>query len=339
MKTFIKKITLLTLLSISIIIVICLIWDPFKVFRKYEDYYSNSITDSNKEFVSYMTFKSKPDRWNINSVIIGSSRSQAFKIRDWIEILNKNNYHNINGFHFDGYAMGLYRIQNLIYYIDNNVKNLKNILLIVDNSTFKEVENPSDVLHMQPPEISNESSILFYYNVIKSSLSKDFLIDNIEYAITHKYKPRMARSLIKLKYDCHLDKNTGDVFYGYDKEIEEDSVKYYSNLVAKGIFYKRDGNKMYKSVIKKEQIKLLDNIKNLVQRKSINIKIVISPLYDNYAFNINDKKILYQMFGDSNVFDFSANKNFTGNIGNYYEVSHYRPSVAREIMKIVYTPK
>jgi hypothetical protein len=45
------------------------------------------------------------------------------------------------------------------------------------------------------------------------------------------------------------------------------------------------------------------------------------------------------IFGTERVFDFSGVNEFTTDFRNYYEESHYRPQVAREILKRIYEHK
>ena len=63
---------------------------------------------------------------------------------------------------------------------------------------------------------------------------------------------------------------------------------------------------------------------------------MISPLYNKMKLHNEDLEYLKKVFGETNVFDFSGINKFTNDYRNYYESSHYRPHVAREILKIVY---
>jgi hypothetical protein len=45
---------------------------------------------------------------------------------------------------------------------------------------------------------------------------------------------------------------------------------------------------------------------------------------------------LQKVFGNNNVFDYSGVNDYTNSIYNYYEASHYRPVVGRQILEAVY---
>jgi len=52
--------------------------------------------------------------------------------------------------------------------------------------------------------------------------------------------------------------------------------------------------------------------------------------------SVDDVEKLQNVFGRNNVYDFSGHNLFTKDYNNYYETSHYRPSVAADILSIIY---
>jgi hypothetical protein len=55
---------------------------------------------------------------------------------------------------------------------------------------------------------------------------------------------------------------------------------------------------------------------------------------DSKLFNL-----LILKFGSSNVYNFSGKNEFTTDLSNYYESSHYRPLLADKILKEIYQTK
>jgi hypothetical protein len=90
-------------------------------------------------------------------------------------------------------------------------------------------------------------------------------------------------------------------------------------------------------VIGPDALVYLHEIQAIVRRNQTDFRIVISPLYQQARLNPADLKILTDLFGVENVNDFSGANEFTNEVHNYYEPSHYRPSVGREIIKRIYT--
>ena len=179
MNKFIKKLILLIFTPFILILFIVILWDPFKVFFNYKDFYKNNRITNNREQVC-LTLFNRRDFKNIHNIIIGSSRSQAFKTSDWMFHLGGNKY---NYFHWDGNGMGLYRAANAIKYLSNKTNKIDNILLIVDTDFFLELSNPKEFLIIQPPSVSNQSYIYFYSRFLKASLDYKFIFSNFIYYV------------------------------------------------------------------------------------------------------------------------------------------------------------
>ena len=77
----------------------------------------------------------------------------------------------------------------------------------------------------------------------------------------------------------------------------------------------------------------------MFKRHNTCYRVVVSPLYDQIKMNPEDVKALGEIFGAENVFDFSGVSEFTSDYRNYYDDSHYRPNVAREVLNIAYGKK
>ncbi len=337
MKKFTIKIILNFIVPIFCLLILIVCWDPFRVFRThnyYDDYRYNIPT--NRENIC-LNLLNKRDQ-NINNFIIGSSRSHAYKIENWCNEINEPKN---TAFHYDGSELGLVRATNAIKYLSKNYK-IKNILLITDEWFFRETKLPSSHLYIQPPSVSNENSLFFYLTFIRSALSYKFIFSNLVYKLTGKHYEFMDKYLHKKSpYKNRYNNFTGDIWYSADSEIMIDSLSYYNKRITAGVF-KRDNKseiKKSKSLIKETQIKYLQEIKYILEKNNIKIKIVISPLFSQRKLNEEDNDLLKNIFGKENIFDFSGKNHLTENIGNYYEASHYRPHVANQIMDLIYNKK
>ena len=331
MKVFLKRILLNFFLPIFLVLISVLIWDPFKVFFNYDDYYTNNPITGNREDVCVKLLDKTPN--NISNFIIGSSRSQAYKTSYWSNLINQP--HNTT-FHYDGSGFGLYRTKNAIKYLAENYK-IKNVLLIVDTDFFGEITNNPGHLFIQPPIVSNENKMAYYVTFLKASIDLKFIGYNLIYRLTGNYYDFMGHHLSKSKKSHTFNNFTGDIWYAYDQDIKSDSLSYYSNMISKGVFYNRDIIDSAQPSINKSQMKLLNEISEIVKNNNINLKIVVSPLYNQIKFHDSDISILKNLFGKHNIFDFSGINELTKNISNYYESSHYKPCVANKIMDSIYS--
>jgi hypothetical protein len=331
MKKFIIKFCLKIILPIIIGVIVIIYWDPFKVFFTCDDYYTNNPVTGNREDVCIKLLNKNPN--NISNFIIGNSRSLAYKTPYWCKKIQQPNN---SVFHYDGSSFGIYRASNAIKFMVKKYK-IKNILLIVDTDFFTETKNNKGHLYIQPPSVSNESKFSYYFTFFKASIDFKFIFYNLIYKLTGNYYDFMGNRLIKSKNSHKSDNLTGDLWFAVDQDIKSDSLSYYTNLISKGVFYKRNQKDLSKPLIGVTQMKLLKEINHDIKKNNIDLKIVISPLYNQVVFNDLDKIILANLFGNKNIYDFSGKNDFTEKITNYYEKSHYKPCVANKIMDLIYT--
>ncbi|MFM7016799.1 MAG: hypothetical protein ACKOX3_10780 [Bacteroidota bacterium] len=337
MKLFIKKITLLVLLPFVVYAAIVIYWDPFKVFFSYDDYYTNNPVTGNREDICLKLLNKHPRATAINNFIIGSSRSQAFKTNEWAKRMKAKNDQTF--FHYDGSSLGLYRSKNAINYLSEHSKKINTILWIIDPDFFGELQNPSGHLFIQPPAVSHENKWLYYFKFVLAAMDFHFVMSNVVYYLDGKtYHDFMGFYIGKSKY-YHTCKNlTADIYYSYDKDIAKDSTGYYQNLLKKGVFYKRPiAPIVSKQLINEEQLILLQQIKEIKRSKKFQLKIVISPLYNQIKFNPKDLQSLENIFGKENIYDFSGKNVYTNDFRNYYESSHFKPYIANQILDAIYS--
>jgi hypothetical protein len=332
MNHFLKRIIKIILLPFLLTLIAVIFWDPFRVYFYYDDYYKNNLITGNREDVCLKLFERRVIK--PTSFIVGNSRSQAFKTQYWA---NKICVDPSSCFHYDGSGMGIFRTAKALKFLNNNTTKIQNLLLVVDTDFFIETSNPDSHLLIQSPKVNEESEITYYWTFIRASLDPIFIFYNLINKITGKHFSFMGHHISKNKYS-HISNNlTGDIWYSYDKEIKYDSVRYYNKLINENIFFERDATVKYsKKLIKKKQLALLFAIKQITDSNNTNVKIIISPLYNQLVFNRSDFEKLKKIFGDDSVYDFSGKNNFTSYFTNYYESSHYKTNVANEIMDFVY---
>jgi hypothetical protein len=337
MKSFIKKSVILFSPFILLILFI-IYWDPFKIYWDYNDYYYNNRIATNRENICLQLFKKNIKTTNLNSFIIGSSRSQVYDATLWKNLLGGNK-DEINPFHFDGGSLGLYRAYNIIKYLDQKVKKIDHVLLVVDNEYFSELNNPGGHLYSEPPEISGQSSFYYHLTFLKASLDLQFLYSNLIYKSTNRYYEFMGKHLDRNNY-YHLSNNeTADLYYNVNTVIKNDSIGYYKKLFDANVFYERCPTGIISDeIIKVDQRKIINEIAAIFKKHQTKVKVVISPLYTQIKINPTDLKFLTDTFGEENVSDFSGSNEFTRDITNYYESSHYKINVANEILHRVYQP-
>jgi hypothetical protein len=335
MRVFLYKFWIFSVIFISGLLSFSWFWDPFRVFRYSEEFYQNNLINSNREFICLELFKRRNrDSNSVENLIIGNSRSQAFKTEVWSNFICVDYK---KSFHYDGSSFGLYRTKNALQYLTENCDTIKNLLLVMDVEFFSEVSNPKQYMYAQPPEVSRENGLLFYYQFLKSGTHPIFILNYLIRRISGKHFGFMKYYLVPGK-DNHTSNNiTADLHYFNDIEIKKDSVGYYNKKIKSGVFYKRNAQtNISEALIGLKQIELLNQIKKITFKKVGKVKIIISPLYNQVKLNPNDLTKLQVIFGVDNVSDFSGINRFTQDFRNYYESSHFKPTVAKEILKEIY---
>jgi hypothetical protein len=164
-------------------------------------------------------------------------------------------------------------------------------------------------------------------------LSPDFLFRFLAYQIIGEYRPFMAGCIEHRKISCDTITNETHII-DQENELAQNSTEYY--LKYKNKFYERKGEKVDSiQRINDIQLFMLKEVKRILVKNETNYKIILSPLYEQIRFSNYDINILKTLFGD-NIYDFTGENEFTKSITNFYEPSHYRPSVGDSIFKFIY---
>jgi hypothetical protein len=312
--------------------------DPFKVVRHYDSFYEsgkpNYIT-LNKDYISTENWLNHYDSFRYTSYIFGNSRSMFYNIGAWKNYIGED---SSKCYHFDASGESLYGISKKFSFLAAHNAPIKHALLIVDEALLNMAHNSAGHLFLKDPRISGESNIGFQVECLKDFFDFSFLRALVDFKVSGKMKDYMQKEFLLDDRPFYYDYVTNEVRLDFfEQMIRNNPHDYYGP--RQGIFYLRDSSRQqYASPrIHDKQLVLLNIIRDVCKKDGTDCRIVISPLYDQRKLNPGDLKILKQLFGERNVFDFSGINAFTKDIYNYYETSHYRPHIADEIMKIVYS--
>lgn len=262
------------------------------------------------------------DSMHYNSFIIGSSRSSFYYVEDWKQYLGED----ASCFHFSQNADNLLGAYQRILYLYNRFERVDNVLLIMDADFLCDMKPRIGHLYRQPWQVTGK---------------EDFLEFNREHIIAFfslEYQKRiwgLSKEETMLHYyyipeynELHKD--------GAEELLKSNPDDYYV-LLEDNILYERSGiEQTAKSVIADGQKHVLIDLRDLLLSHKTDYRIVISPLYDQIKLNPDDLQFLNETFGEEKVYDFSGVNEYTNNVSNYYEYSHYRPQLCRQILKIIY---
>jgi hypothetical protein len=303
-------------------------FDPAQVLGHYTDF--NQVEMENRDFISTQTFLNNNPTQHYRSFILGNSRSGAYFTTDWARYI-----HDRQPYHFDASAESLYGIYSKIKFLDTHADSLKNVLLVWDRVLLKNTSNPAGgPLFMKDSRASDNSWLEFQLGFIKAYFSNFFCFDFLR----RKLLSPVYTGPAKLPESYYYEPISNDMPRKVlDRQIAQDSAGYYqrhANVFEQALPPAPDERK---PVIQAKQLEMLQEMARVFRRHHTDYRIVISPLFDKLPLNGQDLAVLRTVFGTSRVYDYSGVNKFTQSCWNYYETSHYRPLVARQIMKEIYS--
>jgi len=323
-----KKIILFSL-PFVILVVIYIITDPFLVIYKYDDFNRKQYIHKNRDFVSTEMFKKNSEKYAYDSFIFGSSTSLFIPPSIWSNYLDSGS----NIFSFDASSERLAGIWSKVKYIDERNIRMKHALLVFDFRTFKEFDN-SDPASMKHFEVFPSSKLNFHYKYLLQFLKIEFLSAIIPYKIFNRIFPYMEEVIGTLPE--YYDPVTNEYYNtGVMQLLKTDSIKYYEDRLDR--FPARSGK--YTEEIKRstsEHVQMLNEIKTILTKNNTDYKVIICPSYNQMAYNGEDLKLTETVFGKENVFNFTGINRFTEDKSNFYDATHFKKYIGKELLDSVY---
>ncbi|MFN3849890.1 MAG: hypothetical protein ACK4NY_10695 [Spirosomataceae bacterium] len=329
-KKFSKK---LIFFGLPIILVVFgyFIFDPFQILYTYDSYPDDYAKSLNRDRISTQMYLNGKEKYNYNSFIFGSSRSSVFYAKDWAKFINEP-----YPYHFDASCETISGIANKLKFIDKNGSKIKNALIVIDIGTFEYEQDTLGAIFVQDYRASGLPWYKYHLIFFNSYFSNAFFLRYFDYKLFGKFRPYM-NGFLEHRFISYTPINNDFIFTSYEDDLKKmGEEKYYQQP----FFYERDSSaKISKPIIQAYQLKFLGEIKSVLDKHQTDYKIVIGPMYNQLKFNPKDIEILENQFGKRNIYDYSGVNEFTKDKRNYYEIYHYRPQVARQIMSRIYTKK
>ncbi len=308
-----------------------LITDPFKIIRTYEAYPDNFAKSLNRDRISTQIFLNNNKQYNYKSFIFGSSRSSVFYAREWGKHINDE-----TPYHFDASCETISGVATKLKFIESKGNKIDHALFVFDRSLFNYEQDTLGSVFVQDYRVSGLDWWKYHTIFVNTYFSKGFFVAFYDNLLTGNFRNYMKQFLEfrKINYTPVVN---DFIFTSYIEQIKKDSIGYYNQP---DFFYKRSKAKnLQPTAIKPYQLKYLEMIKESLKKNNTKFKIILGPTYDQHYFNQQDLDILIKYFGKESIYDFSGINEYTENIANYYEIYHYKPSVANAIMNRIYATK
>jgi len=299
------------------------------IIYDYDDYNKKQYIHKNRDFVSTEMFIKNSKKYIYDSFIFGSSTVLFLPPSIWKQYIETQN----TIFSFDASSENIVGVWSKIKYLDENKHKIKFALIAIDPSIFDKFNN-SVPIFMKHYEVYPSSKFYFHYEYFLNFLDLRFLFALAQYKLGgrfHSYMDDMMET-----QQSYTDPVTNEYFNtGILNELRRDSLGYYEKRLDR--FPSRASKYVEASArINQQQIIMLNEIRDIFKANNTDYRIIICPIYDQIAFNKNDVAILQNIFGNDNVFDFSGINEFTDEKSNYYDGTHFKKYVGKEVLDIVY---
>ncbi|MEP7263968.1 MAG: hypothetical protein ABI772_05710 [Bacteroidota bacterium] len=305
--------------------------DPFKVLYTYKNYYEkeSQYVYFNKDLITTETLIKQNPENHYDSYIFGNSRSYFFRVNEWKKYTGSEHI-----YHFNANDESLYGIYKKMIFLDENNYDLKNALFILDSKLLSMDEPNKGHIFIKHRVYTGQSWFDYQSEFLAAFFNPLFLTAYLDLQFTGKFKSYMKKVMSDKVY--RWDAKHNEMFLDEEEmRITSDSTSYYN--LKKKIFYERPTSEIEsQEVLKDKNIFMLKKIKTILTKHRTEYRIIISPLYDQLRINHNDFNKLVTVFGKEYVYDFSGKNIYTDNPGNYYEISHYRPLITKELLRITY---
>lgn len=322
--TFLIKLSIL-FLPFIFLTTIFIVKDPFKIIKTYKEYNEYPLC-LNQGYICWQNYLNNKDSLNYNSFLFGNSCSMAYKMGDWEKHIEGGKAISLMGS-----GESLYSIHAKLLRLENMKIPVKNILILLDYNTLKDVTPPTKHTFILHNNISGSSKFNIQLCFLQAFLKPSVFIAYFDYSIFRKHRAYMCGIIGEKR----LLRNpiTNDLNNPREIEILRDSTDYYNRR-----------NKEFPDPIAIEdntsigtkQIVILKDIKRILDKFGSRNKIVINPNYLQYKMNHIDLKNIQKIFNKENVFDFSGTNKYSTNKSYFYDRSHYRPVLGRKILEEIY---
>lgn len=306
--------------------------DPFMVLRSYNDYDHPKFVLSNIGYISWIKFKKYNPSRHYDSFILGASCSNSYLSCYWSKYI-KGNIIRLNSNN-----ESLYELVKFIEAIEKQPnQKIKNILVVSDPILLSIDKEETDLVHTLPTEVSGRMGISLHCEYLKAFLARPFLAAYTKHILLGKTDETTKVYFNNNKQST--DKYTNDALGINEREaeIKLKGEEFYKGRAQQFAGWNTMRRKTMPALFGESQIALFKRVKAVAQRHNTNLKIAIGPNLETGYMNPKDDAILREIFGDKNVVNYNvpAYKELLKK-ENFYDKVHYRPHIAKQILRDLY---
>jgi hypothetical protein len=267
-------------------------------------------------------------RGEYDAFIVGSSRSKAFQTADWTPYLDGP----VRPFHLGVNDETVYGLARRLQFLERARFDIRHVFVSVDARLLGRPRNPEPHIFREHPLVSGEPTPVFYKRFFLAFLDPGFLR---AYSHWRLHGEALADTEMYLWTEAFEYRPvTGDhVYASFERELAAGEDAYYARRAKT---FARVPARPGGPILSQEGRRLLEEAAGVLNRARSDVRVVVTPNYDQLPLDPADRQALEEAFGPERVWDFSGANAITADMRNYYEQRHFRPHVARDILARVY---
>lgn len=333
MKRYLAKSALFAGTPIIVLSAIYFITDPFCVMKPFSLEY---FDDANRDYTSVELFMMNKDSHHYNSFVFGSCGLGGINSYHWQSKLNEGD----EQFVFQSWGETLTGIEDKIVWLHENNIPIDNALIMIDiPSSFSPDQLSSKAVLMHDPKMSSGSTWKWHWDMYFNFMQKpSFWVESIQKWYNREYRGDMP--------EVTFDTLTNDQFARKDTEFlvmpPQDSMRKATprllNVLAYKIEHSSEKQSVSEPLIDSVFVNQLRHIKNIFHESGTDYRVFIKPGVVYVASRINDEdlSVLYSIFGEDKVFDYSGDNEISRDLNHFRDSEHYGLSAGWMMVEEMY---
>ncbi len=325
------KLLVLALPFISLTAVYLLL-DPDMIVKKYKRFDQSEVL-LNEGYVGWQNYLNNRDSIPFNSFIMGNSCTMAFRTDEWEKYLPEDS----RAVRFFENGESLAGVCQKVKALDDKDAKLDNLLVILGTESFSATTPSQNISKIFCHEVAGISYIHFLLRNLQNFLMPQKCILFLKYKITGKFLPCMRKIIVE--NGPIREPYTNNFLNPREREIDKEGENYWINHWEE--FHKKDRHpgETEAPVIFKKQERLLLDLKEICNRHSTKLVLIVGPDFFQKKMHRKDLEKLQEILGDENIYDFTGVNQYTDDYHHYYEPGHYRPILGSKLLNSIYRKK
>jgi hypothetical protein len=216
---------------------------------------------------------------------------------------------------------------------------LKKVLIVLDHKVLMNENNthPDFIgpVYEHHPSVSEKFWIEFHLSFLKFFIRDFFFYDLLKWKLTGKWHPSFKGKISEVNPSESVVYNNIQNFSirtKAERQIEQQPDLYYSRIKTE---MKKLEPVTHELKLSTRQVNLMKEMKLIFLEHNTEFNIIFGPYWNSDQLDRSTISMISECFGADHVYDFSGGNHWNTDVHNWYESSHYRPTVGASILKSI----